>query len=391
MSKEKLSVIGLLVNMAIISQVFLVGMLIHKVNGQEDQLVNDMGQEETVHGRTKWEIQTEEHTISPDHEPLPQCPEEPPGLFGQIFARHTEVEELEAGTEAFNDWFSKDLGSGGTWRPSQCSARQKVAIVVPYRERPRQLRIFLHHIHPILQRQQLDYRIVVVEQSAEEFFNRGALLNIGYVEALKYDNYDCVIFHDVDLLAEDDRNLYMYPKGQKAKHMSVTIDKMDYRLLYDTLVGGVFAMSTRLFKDINGFTNARYGWGGEDDDLYCRMKQKNISVQHTPGHIGKFSMVKHNYIEKNAKLEKMMKKSEKKEVVGDGLSTLKYDLLKKEERMLYTWVLVRLPKGPLPREKDKKKKKKAKSWLEEAILKVPTAIFGDGSKTTKDKENLVYL
>ena len=64
---------------------------------------------------------------------------------------------------------------------------------------------FLHHIHPILQRQQLNYQIFVIEQTEVEYFNRGALMNIGFIESLKIDNFDCFIFHDVDLLSEDDR------------------------------------------------------------------------------------------------------------------------------------------------------------------------------------------
>lgn len=42
-----------------------------------------------------------------------------------------------------------------------CSA---VAVVVPYRERDLHLRAFLSHIHPFLQKQQLNYTIYIVEQ-----------------------------------------------------------------------------------------------------------------------------------------------------------------------------------------------------------------------------------
>lgn len=38
-------------------------------------------------------------------------------------------------------------------------------------------------------------------------FNRAKLMNIGYREASLLYDYQCFIFHDVDLLPEDDRNL----------------------------------------------------------------------------------------------------------------------------------------------------------------------------------------
>ena len=40
----------------------------------------------------------------------------------------------------------------------------QAAIIIPYRNRFKQLMIFLRHLHPFLQRQQLMYRIIVVEQ-----------------------------------------------------------------------------------------------------------------------------------------------------------------------------------------------------------------------------------
>ena len=39
-------------------------------------------------------------------------------------------------------------------------------------------------------------------------FNRASLLNIGYLEAMKTDSYDCIVFHDVDIYMEDGRAMY---------------------------------------------------------------------------------------------------------------------------------------------------------------------------------------
>lgn len=58
-------------------------------------------------------------------------------------------------------------------------------------------------------------------------FNRAMLMNIGFVEALKLYNYDCFVFHDIDLIPEDDRNLYTCP--EQPRHMSVAIDTFNYK------------------------------------------------------------------------------------------------------------------------------------------------------------------
>lgn len=63
-----------------------------------------------------------------------------------------------------------DLGSsihcdmGGSWNPPDCRASQRVAVVVPYRDRAPMVGVWLRHIHDFLQRQQLSYRIFIVEQ-----------------------------------------------------------------------------------------------------------------------------------------------------------------------------------------------------------------------------------
>ena len=57
-------------------------------------------------------------------------------------------------------------------------------------------------------RQELHYRIYVLNQTDQNPFNRAMLFNVGFVEAMKDHNWTCVIFHDVDLIPEDDRNVY---------------------------------------------------------------------------------------------------------------------------------------------------------------------------------------
>jgi hypothetical protein len=53
---------------------------------------------------------------------------------------------------------------GGYWRPSRCISKQKVAIIIPFRNREENLCILLKHLLPILILQQLEFRIFVIEQ-----------------------------------------------------------------------------------------------------------------------------------------------------------------------------------------------------------------------------------
>jgi len=39
-------------------------------------------------------------------------------------------------------------------------------------------------------------------------FNRGALLNVGYMVSRSFGQYDCLLLHDVDMLPKNDLNFY---------------------------------------------------------------------------------------------------------------------------------------------------------------------------------------
>jgi hypothetical protein len=84
------------------------------------------------------------------------------------------------------------------------------------------------------------------------------LMNIGYAEAIKDYSWDCFVFHDVDLVPEDDRNLYhcsAYPR-----HMSVHVNTFNYELPYKEILGGVTSIRKEHFELINGFSNLYFGW-----------------------------------------------------------------------------------------------------------------------------------
>ena len=62
-----------------------------------------------------------------------------------------------------NDSVLSKVRYGGLYKPDNCKAKAKVAIIVSYRDRKEHLEIFLYYMHAFLQRQQLEYGIYVVE------------------------------------------------------------------------------------------------------------------------------------------------------------------------------------------------------------------------------------
>ena len=94
-----------------------------------------------------------------DRKSIVQCPILSSSLGGRVQADlfSYEIQEIEEHLANLN------IKPGGHWTPAECTARHRVAIIIPYRDRDMQLRIFLHFMHPFLQKQQLDYRIYLIE------------------------------------------------------------------------------------------------------------------------------------------------------------------------------------------------------------------------------------
>ncbi|CAF4514466.1 unnamed protein product, partial [Didymodactylos carnosus] len=146
--------------------------------------------------------------------------------------------------------------------------------------------------HTILQRQQIDYRIYVCEQAFNKTFNKGIVMNACFKEILLIEpKTQCFIFHDVDLLLIDDRNMYTCPRNPR--HLSVAIDKFQFYLPYSSLVGGVLALRREHYVLVNGYSTNYWGWGGEDDDMYSRIVNKQLTLERPPASIARYKMLKH--------------------------------------------------------------------------------------------------
>lgn len=152
--------------------------------------------------------------------------------------------------------------------------KNKLGVIVPYRDRYLQLVKFKQRISEYLESKGIDYSIIVVEQDDAKLFNRGKLLNIGFMEALK-EKCDYVVFHDVDMLPlKVDYSYCDVPTHLATDFLSE--DKEFKREIFDSYFGGVTIFPVESFQIINGYSNEYWGWGFEDDDLFKRCIDRGI-------------------------------------------------------------------------------------------------------------------
>lgn len=141
---------------------------------------------------------------------------------------------------------------------------KKLCIVVPYRNRQEHLEQFIPAITKTLNEQQIDFKIIVVEQEEGKPFNRAKLLNVGF--AYTGGKFDYYCFHDVDMLPITSDYLYC----DTPTHLAAEAEQFGYKLPYNEYFGGVTLFDRESFQKINGYSNEYWSWGGEDDDVFKR-------------------------------------------------------------------------------------------------------------------------
>jgi hypothetical protein len=206
---------------------------------------------------------------------------------------------------------------------------KKLSVVVPYRDREDHLKQFIPYMEKWLTDEEIQFEIIIVNQSDGKGFNRAKLLNIGFKET---GNCDYYVFHDVDMLPTDSD--YDYTDGPT--HLASQAEQFGYKLPYDGYFGGVTIFDKPSFIKINGYSNDYWGWGAEDDDVLYRCSIMGIQIYRKQC---KYKSLDHErniehdpYMKNINKLNTFINSASEESIMNDGLSNLSYNKI--EDKML---------------------------------------------------------
>lgn len=191
-------------------------------------------------------------------------------------------------------------------------------------------------MHNFLRRQRIHYRIFVIEQYDPKPFNRAKLFNIGAMIAMRLD-YPCLVMQDIDLLPT--HLGHMYACTPRPRHMCSALDKFRYNLPYYGIMGGAVAIQSKAFLRVNGFSNMFSGWGGEDDDFYARLVNKNVDICRFEPDFSRYTML-HHAPEKPSEHRMSFLRNGHLRFHTDGLNSLVYKEVALKMHNLFTHILV---------------------------------------------------
>jgi len=167
------------------------------------------------------------------------------------------------------------------------------------------------------------HEVYVIEQADDKPFNRGKLINVGFLE-IKPDYF---VAHDVDMIPV--RVDYSPSTGINQLAVS-TIQLWDY-------LGGVTMYNAETFKLLGGYHND-YFHRAEDNEMMFNIKRLNFKVWNKTGH---FVNLPHERTGPEF-IPELWEKAKHPRLIQDQLSICKYELVSREEHPLYTDIKVKL-------------------------------------------------
>jgi hypothetical protein len=151
----------------------------------------------------------------------------------------------------------------------------KLAFIVPYRNRQEHLFQFVPHYNSLFP----EADIYVAHQLGNAPFNRGRLLNVGFLFAEnKADAFDLC---DVDMLAVEGLVDYSFPGS--VTHLASEVSQFNYQMPYPAYFSGHVLLTAGHMRSVNGFYNDYPGYGCEDDSFYRSFLQKQLPVERRQG------------------------------------------------------------------------------------------------------------
>ena len=212
---------------------------------------------------------------------------------------------------------------------------EKLAIIVPYRDREDHLKKFIPFIESCDFLDGIDYEILIVEQEEGKPFNRGKLLNVGAIQS-HTASYYC--FHDVDMLPL----ISDYSYVSNPTHLAGEAEQFGFKLPYQGYFGGVTLFDKHSFIKVNGYSNDYWGWGAEDDDVMFRCVAREVKASRKNGRYRSLSHERN--ITQDLYNENLRKffgfknglnlDTINQKIDSDGLTTLEYEVL--EEKKIST-------------------------------------------------------
>ena len=206
-------------------------------------------------------------------------------------------------------------------------------IILPLRDRDSEVEPFLDALTSVLKPGN-NYHVVISEQFDNEFFNRGFLANVGIAKGRKLNSLGCLAINDLCKLPLEGVD---YSSCAVPTLLSSEVECFGWGRVYPSWFGGAVIMSDADWTRVNGFSNDFHGWGGEDDELFQRVKI-NFEVDTPnvpqPGH-GRFACDKNKhrtsvldtvaYGRNVEKLSQIISGSDYWKT--DGLNSLKYSVV----------------------------------------------------------------
>ena len=141
-------------------------------------------------------------------------------------------------------------------------------IIIPYRKREKHLEYFVTNTVPLIKQHLPHTKVVIVEQANDKLFNRGKLLNVGFMEYKDKTKYFITQDVDINPTVEILKEYYGHEVLNK-KVWGI------YTSACNTL-GGIIKIRNEDIFAVNGFPNDIWGWGSEDKALQNRTELFNI-------------------------------------------------------------------------------------------------------------------